>query len=80
MALNRRRWYYTLVTSHLTCISGSGCNGSLQAGLFIRDLLFDMVDDTPPSVDAAGELLDGDIQRGRRIDIRAEDVGAGLTR
>jgi hypothetical protein len=72
--------YYTLVSSHLTCISGSGCNGSLQAGLFIRDLLFDMVDDTPPSVDAAGELLNGDVQRGvGRIDVHAGDVGAGLT-
>jgi len=72
--------YYTLVTSHLTCISGSGCNGSLQAGLFIRDLLFDMVDDTTPTIGASGELLNGEIQRGTgAIEVTAGDVGAGLT-
>ncbi len=74
------RGYYTLLTSHLTCISGSGCNGSLQAGLFIRDLLFDMVDDTSPMIEASGELLNGEIQRGvGTIDVNANDVGAGLT-
>jgi hypothetical protein len=71
---------YTLVTSHLTCVSGSGCTGSLRAGLFIRDLILNMVDDAPPTVSASGELLNGDVQRGTDgLGVSAQDIGAGLT-
>jgi hypothetical protein len=71
---------YTTVTSRLTCNAGSGCNGSLQAGLYTRDYIFNMVDDTPPTVTASGELLNGELQRGTGVvDAIAQDSGAGLT-
>lgn len=70
---------YTAVTSRLTCISSSGCNGSLQAGLYTRDYIFTMVDDSPPTVSASGELLNGQVQRGTGgFDVVAQDSGAGL--
>jgi hypothetical protein len=70
---------YTIVTSRLTCNAGNGCNGSLQAGLYTRDYIFNMVDDTAPTVGASGELLNGEVQRGTGdIDVFAQDAGTGL--
>jgi hypothetical protein len=70
---------YTAVSARLTCVAAGGCNGSSQAGLYTRDYAFTMVDDAAPSVNATGELLNGQVQRGTgRIEVSASDVGAGL--
>ena len=72
--------FFTTVTSRLTCNSGSGCAGSLQAGTYTRDFAFTMSDDGAPALRVSGPLLDGALQRGTGIvDVAATDSGAGLT-
>ncbi len=72
--------YFTSVTSFLTCVAAGGCNGSLQAGIYVRDFTFTMSDDVAPAVRVSGALLDGTVQRGTGfVDIAATDTGAGLT-
>ena len=72
--------YFTAVTSRLTCNSGSGCAGSLQAGTFTRDFAFTMADDVAPALRVSGPLLDDTVQRGTGlVDVASTDSGAGLT-
>ncbi len=71
---------FTTWISRLYCLNGSGCYGSPQAGLDVRDVSMAVFDDVPPSVTEGGQLLNGEIQRGAgRIDVAANDVGGGLT-
>ncbi len=73
--------HYGAITSRLTCVAAGGCYGSPQAGIFIRDLLFNMVDEASPTASAGGELLSGEVQRGAgSLELSAKDTGSGITR
>jgi 5-hydroxyisourate hydrolase-like protein (transthyretin family) len=72
--------FYTTWLAGLYCVNGSGCYGSPQAGMFVKDVSLELSDDALPSVAEGGELLNGEIQRGvGRIDVTPADVGGGLT-
>jgi hypothetical protein len=56
------------------------CPGSAQAAIGMRYIHFEVVDDYPPSLAASGSLLTDGARRGaQRLDVRAADLGGGLS-
>jgi hypothetical protein len=71
---------FSSVQAQMVCVQLGGCAASLQPGIYMHDLAFDVSDTAPPAVSGSGSLLAGGVKRGfQDLTIDANDRGGGLT-
>lgn len=71
---------YTGIEAQLVCVQLGSCNGSLQAGVLMHDLAFDVADFSPPAVSGSGSIFADGVKRGSHdVTVAASDRGGGLS-
>ena len=68
------------IEAQLVCVQPGGCPGSLEPGIYMHDLAFDVSDTSAPAVSGSGSLLSGGVKRGSQdVTVSSSDRGGGLT-
>lgn len=71
---------YSGIEAQLVCVRLGSCNGSLQTGILMHDLVFDVADFAAPAVAGSGSIFAAGVKRGiHDVSLAASDRGGGLS-
>jgi len=71
---------YSGIEAQLVCVQPGSCNGSLEPGVLMHDLAFDVADLSAPTVSGSGSIFADGVKRGfHDVNIAASDRGGGLS-